>query len=236
MSTNGGNRKSMDDVLSSIRRIIGNEGEEAGGPPRDPGPGAADAGPPRGGTQPLDLGAPIAPPRPTGATGGEGPGDPLSLTPNMRVDFSKLKDDDPDADAPVSPPEPAMSSGPKLTAVEPSRPVPPMPESLAAEATGTLPPAPPPSPADLSAHPPADGETETAFADEDEDALIIDEAALEDLIRRIVREEIDQVTAGPTDADMRRIVQEELMGDVGQNISRNVQALIKAEVAKLKAG
>jgi hypothetical protein len=68
--------------------------------------------------------------------------------------------------------------------------------------------------------------------------MVIDEAALEEMIRRIVREELDAqapAAAGPDEDEIRRVMRDELMGETGQNISRNVKKLIEAEVARLLA-
>ncbi len=204
MSSNGGNRKSMDDVLASIRRIIG--AEKKGGYDDLP---AAD----QPGEEPLALGTPIREGNPEKARGPEPAptepaADPLSLTPNMRVDFSKLTEDGPAE--PVRP-EPAAAEpapGPLGAA--------PMPEQIGAG---------PAEPAEAPVH--------------EDEAVVIDEAALEEMIRRIVREEIDARMGAAADEaaaredDMRRVVREELMGETGQNISRNVQKMIQAEVKRL---
>ena len=87
MSSNGGNKKSMDDVLSSIRRIIGTEGREDGG---GEAPRAAEE-PPKGDLPPLRLGDPVA--EPGDADDREPPA--LSLTPGMRADTPA--DEAPDA-------------------------------------------------------------------------------------------------------------------------------------------
>ncbi|MGF1446841.1 MAG: hypothetical protein ACFBRM_11675 [Pikeienuella sp.] len=217
MNSGGGNRKSMDDVLSSIRRIIGADKKEGYDDMPD------QATPPQD-EAPLTLGDPIMPgnraaERPAAPTPDDLPpmappaADPLSLTPNMRVDFSKLTDAD---DVPrQAPPEPTALAEPA-----------PMPEPQT----------------------------------EEDEALVIDEAALEDMIRRIVREEIAtakeeleaqsaaareadlarqseldaQREAGRTEA-MRQVVRDELMGETGQNISRNVQRMIQAELERLLA-
>lgn len=199
MSSSGGNRKSMDDVLSSIRRIIGAEKKD--GYDDLPDPDGPDAG-----RDPLTLGAPIRPgnpPRPDGPDTGAGPqaatgSDPLSLTPNMRVDFTKLTRD-----------EPEPSASPEPLALSPRQQV----------------------------APPAAEPAVAAPSDADEDAMLIDEAALEEMIRRIVREELDarEGEAGPDDDQIRRVLREELAGETGQNISRNVKKLIGAEVARLLA-
>ncbi len=197
MNTSGGNRKSMDDVLASIRRIIGADKKDGYDDMPEPDLIGRDE-------PPLALGAPIAegdpaktraPEAAPSASAPDAP-DPLSLTPNMRVDFSKLTEEDPPR------PEPAAVAPPP-----PSAPAMPEPEPELA----------------------------------DEEAVVIDEAALEDMIRRIVREEIAEREAGAeADAaerreEMRQVVREELMGPTGQNISRNVQKMIQAEVAKLLA-
>ncbi|GMG83608.1 hypothetical protein LNKW23_28210 [Paralimibaculum aggregatum] len=208
MSSSGGNRKSMDDVLSSIRRIIGSEKKEGYDdmPDRDP---AEDSGP-------MTLGAPISEGRPQAAApeSPAGEPDPLSLTPNMRVDFTKLAERD----------ERTRIGGPA-----------PQPEAMpgAAEAV----------PAEDAPEPYSLGE------DDDDEAVVIDEAALEDMIRRIVREELEVLreteeaaradaeaaAASERQEEMRSVVREELMGETGKNISRNVQKLIQAEVTRLLA-
>jgi hypothetical protein len=72
---------------------------------------------------------------------------------------------------------------------------------------------------------------------DDEDGLMIDEAALEDMIRRIVREELAAERDEMADAEerMRGLVREELMGELGQNISHNVKRLVASEVERLLA-
>lgn len=209
----------MDDVLSSIRRIIGSDKKDPAAD-RPLGDGDGDA--------PMALGTPIRP----GGAGSEPPaaGTPaddgaLPLTPNMRVDFSKLTDDNPLSGAGAG----GVGGGRRD---EPAAP--PRPEPAAA-------PEPPAEPVDFlrGASAPA-GPTEADhdgdgddYADEDDEAVVIDEAALEEMIRRIVREELD--ARAPDDEAMRRVVREELMGETGKNISRNVQALIQSEVKKLLA-
>jgi len=186
MSSNSGNRKSMDDVLSSIRRIIGTERKD------DAEEGAGPA--------PLKLGDPVAPGRPSGDDGG----DALSLTPNMRVDPQRLRT----AEAEAGAPRPLDLGGMEA----PPRPAPPEPEPEPAPEPGTG--------------------TEGA---EDEDAVVIDEAALEDMIRRIVREELAAAIEDDDESEgqMRALVRDELMGETGQNISRNVQAMIRSEVERM---
>lgn len=185
MSSSGGNRKSMDDVLASIRRIIGAEKKDGYDDMPESGDSAAAQ-------DPLTLGAPIRRGDPEKLRAEVA--DPLSLTPNMRVDFSKLTQEEgtriaPPAGVPMPPP-PAREPAPRF-------------------------------------------EPEEA----DDDAVVIDEAALEDMIRRIVREELDARAAEADDSEdaMRRIVREELGGETGQAISRNVLRLIQSEVAKLLA-
>ncbi|MEM9148514.1 MAG: hypothetical protein AAGC57_20320 [Pseudomonadota bacterium] len=190
--SSGGNRKSMDDVLSSIRRIIGSDKKD----------GADGAVPDGAEDQPMALGTPIG----QGRAGADAAEDDsaLPLTPNMRVDFSKLTDDNPLSGAGREPREPSLPPKP-----EPPRPADPM-ELPRASAT------PPPPP--------------RADDPEDDEAVVIDEAALEDMIRRIVREELN---ARGGDEAMRQVVRDELMGETGMNISRNVQSLIQAEVSRL---
>ena len=181
----------MDDVLSSIRRIIG--AEKRDGYDDLPGADAPDAP-----QDPLTLGAPIREGNPARIGGGgaeraEAPADPLSLTPNMRVDFTRLTREDETA-APRRP----------LPAHDPA----PEPARMAAAA---------------------------AEDDGQDDGMVIDEAALEELIRRVVREELDarEGAGGADDDTIRRVLREELAGETGRNISRNVQKLIQAEVARL---
>lgn len=212
MSSNGGNRKSMDDVLSSIRRIIGAEKKDGYDELPEPGGQGAEA--------PLNLGAPIAAGDPAKAAGGAAAaeGDPLSLTPNMRVDFSKLGDRGDDADA-------TRIGGP---APQP-QPMPLSPEQLGGSRE--------PDPvAPLAAVPdPEPSAPSYPAGDEDDEAVLIDEAALEEMIRRIVREELDAQRAAEADRqeEMRQVVRDELMGETGQNISRNVQRMIQAEVSRM---
>ncbi|MGF1502873.1 MAG: hypothetical protein ACFBSD_13755 [Paracoccaceae bacterium] len=166
MSSNSGGRRSMDDVLSSIRKIIGADRKDADFDDDIP----------------MRLGDPVeGPTKPPAA----GEADPISLTPNMRVDLTKLNEDRAGAAAP------AMGTGEAVVmhAVEGGK----------------------------------DGE----------DAVEMDEAALEDMIRRVVREEFAARDA-EAEEKMRGVVRTELMGETGQNISRNVQKMIQAEVAKIR--
>lgn len=179
MSSSGGNRKSMDDVLSSIRRIIGTDKQE----------GRAVDDRDLSGTEepaPLDLGAPIG----KGAPSRDEPeeGTPMPLTSNMRVGFDHMDEDD------------------ATRVAHAHRATPGFPTADSAPADVQVP------------GPEADETTE------------IDEAALEDMIRRIVRDEIAQAVSEDT---MKRIVHEELNGELGQRISVNVRRMIQDEVARL---
>jgi len=189
MSSKSGGRRSMDDVLSSIRRIIGADKRED-----DDGefhPEKYDV-PRSGGTRPG--GGPDEEPMRLGASlGGDMNADaePLSLSPEMREGEAPIPlgqpigrgDADPSDNAPV-----------------------PMPVRGGAAA---------PAPVE-----------ETGG-----DAVVIDEAALEDMIRRVVRDELTQT--GPGDEMIRQIIHEELSGDIGQRISANVRRLIQDEVSRL---
>ncbi|MEL6219896.1 MAG: hypothetical protein AAFR79_15755 [Pseudomonadota bacterium] len=207
--SSGGNRKSMDDVLSSIRKIIGSDRKDDAASMPDM---AADQ-------EPLALGTPIG----QGGAQDQQPGGDdgaLSLTPNMRVDFSKLTDDNP-----------LSGASPAAAPATPASPPPAAPAPAPAQPTMAPPPPPAPEPA------PAPVASADVYQDdglEDDEAVVIDEAALEDMIRRIVREEIE--ASGPDTGLIRQVVRDELMGETGQNISRNVTALIQAEVSKLKQG
>lgn len=62
--------------------------------------------------------------------------------------------------------------------------------------------------------------------------LQMDNAALRDLIREIIREEL---ASGEAERLVRGIIKAELTtGDIGANISRNVLRLIRSEVAKAR--
>jgi len=190
MSSNGGNRKSMDDVLSSIRRIIGNDPKEQDD----------DAGPADASAEPLRLGEPVAP----GRRSSSGSDDKLSLTPNMRTD--RLTGE------PAAPAEQAEEAPLSLGGMEaePSRPA-------------------------AAPEPPQPTQAPATTVSEDEESIEIDEAALEDMIRRIVREELATALAEDEEIEtrMRAVVQDDLMGETGQNISRNVQAMVRAEVERM---
>jgi hypothetical protein len=167
MSSNSGRRRSMDDVLSSIRRIIGadkqSDDEYGSGADKYHVPPLDETG-----GQPPDL-------QPVGGHEAE---DPLPLTPGMR------------------------SAGPEDRGGDEAIPMPVRDEAQA----------------------PAEGGGGG-------DAMVIDEAALEDMIRRIVRDELEQLEND--EAAMRRIVHEELTGEIGQRISDNVRRMIRDEVSRL---
>lgn len=198
----------MDDVLSSIRRIIGSDAkkDDGGEAPLNLEPGGAQ--------EPLALGTPIQPGSIPEAPRADS--EAMPLTPNMRVDFSKLTDENPLSGAsPAAEPTPAPAPHPAAEPVDFLR-------SAAAPEEG------------------AEAPEESAYPDDE--AVVIDEAALEEMIRRIVREELaaqppaaPPPAAPPDDEAMRQVVREELMGETGQNISRNVQSLIQAEVSRLLA-
>ena len=167
MSSSSGSKKSMDDVLSSIRRIVGTEQEGQGTPQQG------------GGEAPLRLGDPVSGPTRSGGGGGA-----LPLTPDMRADPGQGGGG---ASAPLS-----------LSGMEADR---------------------------VAAEPEPEPETPAAAAvSEEEDAVMIDEAALEDMVRRIVREELARALSEDADADsrIRAILRDELMGETGQTISENV--------------
>lgn len=187
----------MDDVLSSIRRIIG---AEKRAPVEDDDESGADKyhvpPVPDQDDGPLQLGASL-----DNSGGGSAP---LSLSQDMRVGFGELGGGRRPHDAT---PDPGASAAPDPGAVPDPIPLPVRQEqSLPAE---------PDDP-------------------EGGDALVIDEAALEDMIRRIVRDEIQE--ALPSRDEMRNVVHEELHGEVGQRISKNVLKMIQAEVGRLLRG
>lgn len=169
----------MDDVLSSIRRIIGSDKRDDD----DAFESGADKYyvPPVGEEPPLELGPSLD---------RESSGEPMPLTPGMRA---------------AEPGQGGLGDGPGR-------------HGGAADQV--------PTPARPDAPVPSD-----SADDQGGDAVVIDEAALEDMIRRIVRDEV--AAALPGDDRMREVVHEELQGDVGQNISENVQRLIRAEVARI---
>jgi hypothetical protein len=85
MSNNSGSRKSMDDVLSSIRRIVGSDkrGAEASDDAPMPLGAPLPLGEPLASGEPLSLGEPMSGDEPLklGMPIGNTPADPLSLTP-----------------------------------------------------------------------------------------------------------------------------------------------------------
>ena len=191
MSSNGGNKKSMDDVLSSIRRIIGTEGREDGG---GEAPRAAEE-PPKGDLPPLRLGDPVA--EPGDADDRQPPA--LSLNPGMRADT-------PDDEAPDAP----LSLGQYAATPERSEDLEPAAGPAPVE----------PGPLEPAAAAPV-GETE-------DDAVVLDEAALEDMIRRIVREEMAESQpaaaspAGPDEETVRRILREEAPAGPDEEVMRRI--------------
>lgn len=213
MSSSNGGRRSMDDVLSSIRRIIGAEKRDDGDeyefdeskydiPPVGDDP-----------DEPLDLGPALGKAKP-----GQGGGDddePMSLTPGMRS--GRLDDE-------VSL-EPGERSGRAAARTAPgSQP------ATGRDAEEDMP-MPLGRPAAVPDHGGGNAGVPAAFGEDDGgDAVVIDEAALEDMIRRIVRDEIAQAVSEDT---MKRIVHEELNGELGQRISVNVRRMIQDEVARL---
>ncbi|MEL6476941.1 MAG: hypothetical protein AAFR17_06395 [Pseudomonadota bacterium] len=105
------------------------------------------------------------------------------------------------------------STDPAPTSAQPSMPSPPKPAQdlppRAPEPAATVAPLQPAQPASAM---PAIAEPQQASA-----PLVLDEAAVEGMVRRVLHEE--------------------LMGQIGQNISANVQRMIEAEIAKhVKSG
>lgn len=171
-------RRSMDDVLASIRRIIRS----------DKGPGA-------------DISAPKPPSAAPEPAPSSEPADnaPLALTPDMMVstsaDSDQKKPETDNAPLPFTSAAPTSDVSPSSGQVM-AQPVPADPEKTVVPA-----PVAPESTAPVVAAPQASA------------PLVLDEAAIEGMVRRVLHEE--------------------LMGQIGQNISANVQRMIEAEVAKL---
>jgi len=182
----------MDDVLSSIRRIIGADkrGDELGegGVDKYYVPSLDESA-----EAPLELGNP---------SGGRGGAEPMPLDPGMR------------ADAPSDRLAARRHSG-GLRGLEPG-----------AGADEPSPAVPMPVRGSEASDVPANAEPEGS------DAMVIDEAALEDMVRRIIRDEVAR--AMPGEDAMRRVVHEELQGELGQRISENVQRMIQDEVSRLR--
>lgn len=159
--SNSGNRKSMDDVLASIRRIVRSETPANGEP----------------GAEEPPASAPVA------------EDETFSLTPDMRVDT--VPQDDPWS-SPLR--EVGDAADEVMESVEDTAAhVEEAAESLVEEVV------------------PAPAEEPDAAAEED--SLVIDEAALEQMIRDVIRDEL-------------------VNGEIGRNISVNVQRMIEAEIAK----
>lgn len=240
-------RRSMDDVLSSIRRIMrpGNGGSAA---PVEPKPeGAAAAGPAAAEVVPLPgPGAPVATGGGTAPAAGapvpdEEDDEPLDLTEMMVAEpepepvaampdgtaddvlWPAAPSDEPAGDVGAADAWPGMPD-PEPVADSPLSPPDwePMPDDMdeapgdadgaEAEIAARLGPEEEPE-GDLPGAEPAETGTALAVADDGERALMIDEGALEDMIRRVVRAELVE-------------------GEIGRNISENVRRLIEAEVAR----
>lgn len=175
-----GQRKSMEDVLAAIRRIVRNERapESVQTPDPDVVPAAA-----------------LSPRFEPDAVDDEDEDEdeaPLTLTPDMR-----------------HAPSPAPMGTPALDTTFATLVQPLVPEAAPVPTAPVLPP-----PADMTPTPTA---TAVAVAPIEavEDAVVIDEAALEDMVRRIVRDE--------------------LMGEMGIRMTKNVTRLIQDEVARALA-
>lgn len=160
--SNENERRSMDDVMASIRRII--RSERSAEPETTKESFASDA-------EVVDETAEVSPEA----------NEPFSLTEDMRVEDSE-------AEAPKPEHDDAASIPPTPEVAEPEVP----------QATSV-------------------GEVTTAEPDmPQQNAVSLDESAIEDMIRRVLREE--------------------LMGEIGQNISANVTRMIETEVTRRLTG
>jgi len=177
---NDGTGKSMDDVLSSIRKIIGEEAARSSGPmplgqPVQPGGGQQGSGP-------MPLGQPVQPGDAEKTSG------PMPLgQPVQPGDAAKASGPMP-LGQPVQPGDAAKASGP-MPLGQPAAPGSAGPLSLTPNMRAGQ--------ADAPAMAPAGRE------DEEEETAVIDEAALEEMISRVVREEIDALSEDEAAADER---------------------------------
>lgn len=249
--SNEEDRKSMDDVLASIRRIVRSEKEPEApvGPPSDVAGSqpespvtpadAAQSAAPQDDAAP-NVGEPMAAPQTehmpgtadetgTAAEPETPPSDPAyepgreptlvpsaGLTPGTEPASAAHPQDDP-VDAPL-----ALTSDMRLDEAEASEGS-TLSQAMDAAASDarSMPDAPVPD-AGLAV-----GSVAAAASS----VLGGDAEALKDMVRTVIREELTSSdTAGEA---IRSIIRDELMtGEIGQNISQNVLALIQAEVSK----
>lgn len=166
MSANDSERRSMDDVLASIRRIIRAEKEQ-----------------PTGSAMPGAQSAMTAEPVPEPAQATSEP-EPMPLT------FDMVVEEETD-----NSPAPAENAEPTPVPEEPAADLPEAAEEPALEEPLAL-----------------DEATIIATSEEPQPAPALDEAAIEEIVKRVLHEA--------------------LMGEIGQNISANVKQLVETEVAK----
>ena len=217
------------DILASIRRIVREEAEQASsGTERRDGvlPLTPSMRVAAGAAEP----APKAPPEATRDEAPEDEAEVLVLSSDMRVDAPPSPSETPaEAPAPEPVPEPAASetaapSEPEPTpapeapppAAESPRPEPVAPEPVAPAAAAPSPAAPSPaapSPAAASAGP----SVRDAFSEDAArlPAAVRSEAALRALVREILREE--------------------LSGELGERVSRNIRVLVEREIRRILA-
>ena len=225
MSGNGGKRKSMDDVLSSIKRIIGNDAAEDGAGPRGAAPRGEEGG--EGELPPLRLGA-----EERADTSETGQGAGLSLTPDMRADEAAAARDEAREER-----EPPLTLGagdavPGSAGQAGSKP--------AGQAEPEPEPASDPAPLPLGGHgggaaaPRGSG---SAPAEPEDDSMVIDEEVLQDMIRRTVRAELEEMRAGEAEdeARLRRIAREEFATALGEDeeVESRLRGLARDEASSM---